>query len=337
MNLTHADLPPQDRDDVAAGDGIRADAIAAHLVRRVPRADPGETAGSVRSRLIGASFDSAVDVAVCDGGRLVGLLTIERLLGAAAEERIADIMDDDPPVVGPGVNRERAAWKAADHGEGSLAVVDGDGTFLGLVPPAGLLEILLAEHDEDVARLSGFVHDVTAARRASEEPVGVRLRHRLPWLLVGLGGALLAAILVGIFERDLQANVAVAFFVPGIVYLADAVGTQTEALVIRGLSIGIPVRRVVRLELITGLVVGVALAGLFLPIGIAGWDTEVALAVAIALFAACSTATLAAMGLPWLLQRAGLDPAFGSGPLATVVQDLLSLLIYFAAAGLIVS
>jgi magnesium transporter len=271
-----------------------------------------EAAGEVRARLVGASFDSAVDIAVCEGDRLVGLLTIERLFAAAPLEQLGDLMDDHPPVVGPGVDREQAAWKAADHGEGSLAVVDADGTFLGLVPPAGLLEILLAEHEEDVARLSGFLHDVTAARRASEEPVGVRLRHRLPWLLVGLAGALLAALLVGRFERDLEAHVAVAYFVPGIVYLADAVGTQTEALVIRGLSIGVPVRRVVRLELVTGLLVGLTLAGLFLPIGMVGWDTDVALAVAIALFAACSTATLAAMALPWLLQRSSLDPAFAA-------------------------
>ncbi len=324
-------------EDVDAAQGISADAIAAHFVARVPRAAPDETAGAVRSRLVGASYDSALDVAVCDGDHLAGLLTIERLLAAPPDARVGDLMDDDPPVVGPGVDREQAAWKAADHGEGSLAIVDGNGTFLGLVPPAGLLQILLAEHDEDVARLSGFLHDVRFARRASEEPVGVRLRHRLPWLLVGLAGALLAAVIVGFFERDLEANVAVAFFVPGIVYMADAVGTQTEALVIRGLSIGIPVRRIVRLELITGLLVGVLLASAFLPIGIAGWGTDVALAVAIALFAACSTATLAAMALPWLLQRSGADPAFGSGPLATVVQDLLSLLIYFTVAGIIVT
>lgn len=324
-------------EDAAAGEGIPAQAIAAHLVRRVPRAAPDETAGGVRSRLVGTSYDSAADVAVCDGDRLVGLLTIECLLAAEPDTPVGDLMDDDPPLVGPGVDRERAAWKAADHGEGSLAVVDGDGTFLGLVPPAGLLEILLAEHDEDVARLSGFLHDVTSARRSSEEAVGVRLRHRLPWLLVGLAGAILAAVVVGIFERDLEAHVAVAFFVPGIVYLADAVGTQTEALVIRGLSIGVPVRRVVRLELITGLLVGLLLAAAFLPIGMAGWDSDVALAVAIALFAACSTATLAAMTLPWLLQRSGADPAFGSGPLATVVQDLLSLLIYFTVASRIVT
>ena len=57
----------------------------------------------------------------------------------------------------------------------------------------------------------------------------------------------------------------------------------------------------------------------------------------IAIFAASSTATIAAMTLPWLLSRCGADPAFGSGPLATVIQDLLSILIYFVVALAILS
>ena len=81
------------------------------------------------------------------------------------------------------------------------------------------------------------------ARTASEEPVVKRFWHRVPWLLVGLLGALLAADIVGAYEQQLQANVMLAFFIPGIVYLADAVGTQTEALVIRGLSVGVSIGR----------------------------------------------------------------------------------------------
>jgi magnesium transporter len=66
-------------------------------------------------------------------------------------------------------------------------------------------------------------------------------------------------------------------------------------------------------------------------------STAVAVTVALALLAACSTATIVAMALPWLLHKAGRDPAFGSGPLATVIQDLTSLLIYFTIAAAIVS
>jgi magnesium transporter len=309
-----------------------------HVCRDVPRLAPDVTAGRARMLLIGHRYESAADIAVCDGDRFVGLVPIEVALSAPNWERLGALMDPDPPVVAPGTDQEVAAWKAIHHGETSLAVVDAEGRFVGLVPPRRLLAVLLAEHDEDLARLSGFAASTRSARRASEEPVAQRLAHRLPWLLVGLAGSLLAAGIVGRFERELETTVALAFFVPGIVYMADAVGTQTEALVIRGLSVGVPIRRVIRNELLTGLLVGLTLATAFLPLGLILWDDgEVALSVAIALLAACSTATIVAMVLPWALHRAGADPAFGSGPLATVLQDLLSLVIYFTVAAAIVS
>ena len=61
-------------------------------------------------------------------------------------------------------------------------------------------------------------------------------------------------------------------------------------------------------------------------------DKDVAVAVGLSLFAACSIATLVAVLLPWLFDTLGQDPAFGSGPLATVIQDLLTIVIYFAIA-----
>ena len=67
-----------------------------------------------------------------------------------------------------------------------------------------------------------------------------RLWHRLPWLLLGLCGALVAADVVGQFEELLRVQEMPAFFMPGIVYLADAVGTQTETVIVRGLSLGVP-------------------------------------------------------------------------------------------------
>jgi magnesium transporter len=199
-----------------------------------------------------------------------------------------------------------------------------------------VVEVLLREHDEDLARLGGFMASSSSARHALDEPITARLWHRLPWLLLGLGGAVAAAGIVSGFEQQLERHVLLAFFVPGIVYMADAVGTQTEALVIRGLSVGVDVRTFVGRELLTGLLVGIVLALTFLPIGIGVWgDVRIAATVALALLAACSTATVVAMALPWLLHRSGRDPAFGSGPLATVVQDLLSLLVYFWIASLV--
>jgi magnesium transporter len=311
--------------------------IAAHATRGVPRTHPDESADHVLAGLAGRRFDSVRDIAVCDGDRLVGLLRVEDLLASDPDATAGQLMDPDPPVVAPGLDREEAAWRAARHHESSLAVTDEHGRFVGIVPPHTLVGMLLADHDQDVARLAGLLGSADPALTASREPVPRRLAHRLPWLLVGLAGALLAAGVMGAFEQQLAAHVAVAFFVPGIVYMADAVGTQTEALVIRGLSVGVSIRTMVSRELLTGVLVGAILAVLFVPLGLVGWgDARLVAAVGIALFAACTTATSVALVLPALLVRLGADPAFGSGPLATVVQDLLSLLIYFAVAGWII-
>ena len=120
--------------------------------------------------------------------------------------------------------------------------------------------------------------------------------------------------------------------------MADAVGTQTETVVIRGMALGVPLRRIARRELTTGLIIGALIAAVFFPFALLVWDdADVAAAVSIALFVSCSIATMVAMALPYALARLGHDPAFGSGPLATVIQDLLSIVVYFAVATALVT
>jgi magnesium transporter len=304
-----------------------------HVRTLVPIASPYTQVSELRRSLEGTTFESATHIGVCDDGKLLGVLKIEDLFGAPPEAKVKDIMDEDPPMVARGVDQEKAAWKAVQHGESALAVVDDAGRFVGFIPPDRLLAVLLHEHEEDIARVSGFLRDRSMARSASEEPISKRFWHRVPWLLLGLAGAVLAADIVGFFEKVLQANLMIAFFIPGIVYLADAVGTQTEALIIRGLSVGVPIGSVLRREILTGLMIGLALAITFYPVGLWRWGGDgVVLAVAVAIFAACATANLVALALPWILHRSGIDPAFGSGPLATVIQDLLSIIIYLAIA-----
>ena len=309
---------------------------AEHATSRVPMARPTDSVGDVRSALVGQVMESADDVAVLDGQALVGVVPIERLLAARGDARIAEVMDSDPPVVVAGADQEVAAWKMVHRGESSIAVVDGEGRFIGLIPPRRMLAVLLAEHDEDLARLGGYLAGTARARSAAEEGVRRRLWHRLPWLLIGLLGAMAAAVIVGAFEDQLEKKVLLAFFVPGVVYMADAVGTQTEAVLIRGLSVGVTLRPIVARELLTGVIIGLAIGGAFFPFALVAWDdAQVAAAVALALVASCSIATVVAMALPWMFQRLGTDPAFGSGPLATVIQDLLSITVYLAIATLI--
>ena len=206
---------------------------------------------------------------------------------------------------------------------------------------SGRTRIWPARHSTLSWNVDQIAHRVAArkaeARIASRESVTRRLRHRLPWLIIGLAGAAASAVMVGGYEEQLSRDVVLAFFLPGIVYMADAVGTQTETLIIRGLSVGVPIREVVRREAVTGLMIGLAIAALTFPFVLWGWgDADVAVAVAVSLLAACGCASVIAMGLPAILRRSGVDPAFGSGPLATVIQDLLSIVVYLWIATTIV-
>ena len=320
---------PEARDLKAGPFGVAAE----HATARVPVAQPGESAGEVRARLVGRSFDCADDVVVLEGSAVVGLLPIERLLAAEPATAMGKLMDPDPPVVAPETAQEHVAWKMVDHGESSMVVIDPAGNYVGLIPPHRMLRVLLIEHDEDLARIGGYVVGSQRAQQSAREPVGRRLAHRLPWLLLGLLGAMGSAGIVGAFERELDEKVLLAFFLPAVVYLADAVGTQTETLLIRGLSAGVTVREVLTRELTTGAVMGLILGLAFLPFALAVWgDARVSIAVALSLVASCSIASIVAMTLPWALQRLGRDPAFGSGPLATVIQDLLSIVVYLLIA-----
>jgi magnesium transporter len=302
----------------------------------VPRLPAEASAAATRRALRHGSYSSVTEIAVLAGDRLIGVVPVERVLTAADDATLGDLAAP-ATVVAADADVEIATRAAARAGRRTVAVVDDRGRFTGLIPSERLLQVLEREHELDLARLGGFLSRASVARTASEEAVGRRLWHRLPWLALGLGGAMASAAIVGSFEQELQEEVLLAFFVPAVVYMADAVGTQTETVVIRAMSIGIPVRAMLVRELLTGLVIGTLVGLAFVPFAAAIWgDARVAATVGISLTVSCAVATLVAMALPYGLARLGRDPAFGSGPLATVVQDLLSILAYFGIAALLV-
>lgn len=303
-----------------------------HMVRAVPRASGTETAADVLRRLPGTAHDYAGAIYLVDGaGRLEGIVPMHRLLAAAPESALASLARLRPPAARADMDQEHVASLALYEEVAAMPVVDDDGTLLGVVPPQALIEILRHEHVEDLHRLAGITRENTRARHAIEAPPVRRARDRLPWLLVGLAGSVAATIIVARFEQALQSQVAIAFFIPGIVYLADAIGTQTETIAVRGLSLSrVPIAALIAAEIRTGLIIGLTLAVLaFLPIWWWFGDVRLAGAIAIALLAAGALASAVGMLFPWALSRLGRDPAYGSGPIATIVQDLLSLLIYF--------
>lgn len=327
------------QNSVGAENGrLSFETAAQQATRDVPSADPGQRIGDVREMLVRRRYESASHIVVCAERQFRGVMTVEDVLAAPVDATVESVMDASAPIVAPGTDQEVAAWQAVRHQESALSVVDSEGRFVGIIPPHRLIEVLLSEHEEDLSRLGGFLRDTSTARRTSEEPAQRRFRHRFPWLIVGLLGAMIAADVVGAFESQLQVNILFAFFVPGIVYLADAVGTQTETIIVRGLSLGVPIGRMISREILAGLAIGAALAMIAGPLVWWRWgNPDVALSVGLSVLAACSTATVAAMTLPWLFETFGFDPAFGSGPLATVVQDLLSIWIYLSIATLVAS
>lgn len=315
------------------GSSPRHRTIGGLLLTDVPVAASTATVGECRDRLRRETYAEASVIAVVDGDRLVGFVAAEQLLWADAEAELASLITAGCRPVAADAPVEAAARQMLEQGQPAVAVADGGGRFLGLVPAARITALLLVEHDEDLARIGGYRSSADRARHAAEESLGRRLWHRLPWLIVGLAGAMLSALLVGSFEKQLNDVVLLAFFVPAVVYMADSVGTQTETLLIRALATKVRLRTVVRRELLTGLLLGAVVAAIFYPFALIGWGhSDIALGVSLALLCSCAIATAVAMALPITLQRLGFDPAFGSGPLATVIQDLLSIAIYFAIA-----
>lgn len=306
-----------------------------HLVRHVPRAAATDAVDSVLSRLRGQAFDIVDAVYVVDGdGRFTGIADLARLLAAGPAATIGSIMRQSPPSVSIDTDQEHVATMARRHRLSAVPVTDDEGRLLGVVPALSIIDVLRREHVEDLHRLAGIVRENDHARDALQEPPVRRLRHRLPWLLVGLGGSVIATAVVARFEEALNDRVAIAFFIPAIVYLADAIGTQTETITVRGLSHGLlPFGRILKGEIGAGLLIGLVLGALAVPAVLLGFgDLRLALAVGIAILIAGTIATTVGLIFPWLLTRFGADPAFGSGPVATIIQDVLSLLTYFLVA-----
>jgi magnesium transporter len=312
-----------------------AETAGTHLVRHVPRGRADDRVEETLAALRGEAYSDVDAVYVVDSvGRLRGLVTLPTLLAAREDRPLSELMEAETPRAHIGDDQERVATLAVEYALTSVPVTGDDEVLLGVVPARALLDVLRREHEEDIHRLAGFTGGSQQARDALTESPLRRLRHRLPWLIVGLAGSMIATLVVASFEGALEKRVAIAFFVPAIVYLADAIGTQTEAIAVRSLSLG-PFRigRMLWQEMGTGLLIGAVLGSIAVAgVAVAFDDALLGLTVGIAILVAGTLATSIGLLLPWLLERLGFDPAFGSGPVATVIQDVLSLLAYFVTA-----
>lgn len=302
----------------------------------VPRASPEETVASALTSLRGAPWSEVGHLYLVDRRtRLVGQVPIERLFAAPPEQTLASLRGDPPIEVRAGENAETVALLAVERHDADVAVTDAEGSLLGAIPIGRLLAQLHEEHVDDLLRMSGIgaLHPKpTASPNATAS-----FRARIPWLLLGLAGGMMAGGVASAFESALRQEIALAFFLPLVVYMADAVGTQTETVLVRALAHG-PVALAPQLmrEGIIGLLIGLVVGGLA-GLTFLWWDgrTSIALVVAVTLGVTAVVATFVASILPMALARLGADPALASGPVATVVQDILSVGIYLGIASAI--
>ena len=335
-----ADDTPDNTALASRDDPLRAQRVGHYLVANVPTAGIDESAAVAREGLIGKSFDDASHVFVLNkDGRLAGVIEIGDLMAANASVPLSDLMrPGDRHIVSPDTDREDAASTAIRTGISCLPVCGANGRFMGAVPATAMMSILRDEHLEDLHHMVGILGRSESAQAALTASPPRRALFRLPWLLVGMAGSALATALMAHFETALAANIAVAFFVPAVVYLADAVGTQSEAVAVRAISLtGADLIPLLAGELGTGILIGTALSAIAFPLILFAFsNVALAATVSLALIAASSIATTIGFVLPWLFARLGYDPALGSGPLATVIQDVLSILIYFLVASWLV-
>jgi magnesium transporter len=310
-----------------------------HVVSGIPIVEAEETLGAVRRLLLKQTYELFDIVVVVDrDGRYKGASPIGDILTHQAEARVGAIARGDWPYVACDLDQEKAVETAILAGVTTLPVVDAEHRPIGCIPAHAMLVVLAAEHREDMHRMAGIMRANSHSRHALEDSPLRRFKLRLPWLLVGLVLSTTGTAVMAGFETTLKSHIAVAFFIPALVYLTDAIGTQTEAVAVRGLSVAEkPLMEILLREVATGGLIGSMLGILaFLGICLAFGDARLALSVGLSLVVAGAIACAIGLLLPWALSRLGIDPALGSGPVATIIQDVLTLLVYFFLVAILI-
>jgi magnesium transporter len=307
------------------------DTASEHMVTNIPRALAEVAVEDVIASLRGKTFDCADTIFVTNReGHLKGIVRINDLF-ADGLVRIADIMEPEHEAVGPDDDQEEIAKLAMKLNMIAVPVVDDAGCLIGAVPPEALFRILREEHMEDLQRLAGITPHEDGPDVSLDAPLFDRFRRRMPWLLFGLLASSFITMVMARFEHTLASNVAVAFFVPALVYIAGAIGTQAVSVAVRGLANGaVPIGVLLRDELIIGIAVGATLGLVsYAAVIVVFGDPVLSIAVGLSVLAGGAVSAVVGFLLPWSFQRAGLDPALGSGPMCTIIQDVASLSIYF--------
>ncbi len=279
--------------------------------------------------------------------RLLGVCSFRELFAAPPDTVVRDMMHADPVVIGEVMDQEEVAKRFAQHGFIALPVVDDAGRMKGIVTIDDIVGVVQEEATEDAQKFGGME---ALDAPYMDTPFWRMIRKRAGWLAILFVGEMLTATAMGAFENEIARAVVLAVFVPLIISSGGNSGSQASTLIIRAMAVGeVRLRdwwRISRRELASGLTLGVILAVIGV-VRIVVWQAAfhtygphyalVAITVGLSLVGVVTWGTLSGALLPFVLRRAGLDPASASAPFVATLVDVAGLIIYFEVARVVLS
>jgi magnesium transporter len=264
-----------------------------------------------------------------EAARLVGHMPLHRLVFAAPQTRVLDLMETDTFAVAPETDQEELVRSATKYDLEAVPVVDELQRLIGVVTLDDILEAAEEEADEDMYRLAG-----TGERDPAQASVYRSSRLRLPWLLLSVLDGLFIAFIISRTDGVLSRVKGLLFFLPLIPLMGGQVAIQASTIMVRGIAVG-SIRRgmlrefMIRQFFITLILsVSCALAAGLLGLAVTSVGPQVMIAVGIGVFTAILIAGMMGMTLPLAFNRIGIDPAVSAGPFITMLNDLICIFIY---------
>lgn len=308
------------------------------MTRKFLIARKNETIGGVLHRIEKEIKNSEISdyVYIIDNNEnLTGVVSLRDILSSSKNKRTSEVMERNLISVSPETDREKVADLAVKHNINVIPVVKNK-KLIGVVSADEILSTLNRALREDILHLAGIHKSHLKYENTLEVPFFLSIFHRLPWLIIGLIGIVIAAVFIGIFEDILQSYLVLAFFIPAIVYMSDALGTQYQTLFIRDLAImgkKLNVKIYVLRQMIIGLFLGFIISFLIFAVILLFWKQPfIAFVIASSMFITLLISSFTALMITYILYHYNFDPALGGGPFATIVSDVISIIIYFAVA-----
>ena len=265
---------------------------------------------------------------------LLGRLSLKDLLVANPKTKIRSIYKKNVDHVYDSDSAESVASTMQKYDLGAIPVVNKKKKLLGRITIDDIVDLIKEEAEEDYQLAAGILQDVDV-----DDTIFELTKARLPWLIVGLIGGIGAAFVMVGFDEILIQNEILFYFTPLIAAMAGNVGVQSSAIIVQGLanddirgSINNRLFKETLLSILNGVILAILL---FLFIYFWKGDTNIALALSVALVAVVIVAGIIGTFIPLFLNKRGIDPAIATGPFITTSNDIFGILIYFMVAKLI--